>query len=365
MVAWIATLIVALPIASHQTDHLTGGGFDVPGSQSKAVSDSLEQNFAANADGIGVLLKAEPGASPSQRTAAVLRVRRAVAELDRVTLSPAAARRAEAQLQRTGVAMLPLRSDRSSDLLIDSATTLRTDLDPGTVDGGVTTYLAGQPTIWAGMQELSKEDLAKAEAGGFPIVALILLVVFGSLAAAALPLALGFISVIVTGALIYFISLNMETSVFVTNMASMIGIGVAIDYSLFILARYREERRAGRSEEEARCGGPRDLGTRGHLLGPGRDRLPRRALDGRQPGIALDGAGGDDRRRRLDPHRNHPAARADRDARRPGAARAASWPRSCLSSSTAFFAVRTVPQPPTRCFGSAGPQGSWPVPGRP
>ncbi len=253
LVAWIATLVVALPIASHQTDHLTGGGFDVPGSQSKAVSDSLEKDFAAHADGIGVLLKAEPNASPSQRTAAVLRVRRAVAELDRVTLSPAAAHSAEAQLQRTGVAMLPLRSDQSSDLLIDSATTLRGDLDPGTVDGGVTTYLAGQPTIWAGMQELSKKDLSKAEAGGFPIVALILLIVFGSLAAAALPLALGFISVIVTGALIYFISLNMETSVFVTNMASMIGIGVAIDYSLFILARYREERRAGRSEEEARA----------------------------------------------------------------------------------------------------------------
>ena len=119
--------------------------------------------------------------------------------------------------------------------------------------GGVTTYLAGQPTIWAGMQELSKEDLAKAESAGFPIVALILLVVFGSLAAAALPLALGFVSVIVTGALIYFISLEMATSVFVTNMASMIGIGVAIDYSLFILARYREERRAGREPDEARA----------------------------------------------------------------------------------------------------------------
>ncbi len=96
------------------------------------------------------------------------------------------------------------------------------------------------------MQELSKRDLAQAEVGGFPIVALILLVVFGSLAAAALPLALGFVSVIVTGALIYFISLQMTTSVFVTNMASMIGIGVAIDYSLFILARYREERARGR-----------------------------------------------------------------------------------------------------------------------
>ena len=58
---------------------------------------------------------------------------------------------------------------------------------------------------------------------------------------------------IVTGALIYFISLQMATSVFVTNMASMIGIGVAVDYSLFILARYREERRAGRGPDEARA----------------------------------------------------------------------------------------------------------------
>ncbi|HSR94306.1 MAG TPA: MMPL family transporter [Solirubrobacterales bacterium] len=252
LAGWAVVLVLALPIASHQTDHLTGGGFDVPGSQSKAVSESLERNFAGSADGIAVMLTTEPGATPAQQAAAIDRVRKAVAGLDGVTLPPPAARRAELQLQRTGAAMLPLRSDRSSDLLIDSAATLRTDLDPGAVQSGVTTYLAGQPTIWAGMQELSKKDLAKAEAGGFPIVALILLVVFGSLAAAALPLALGFVSVIITGALIYFISLNVETSVFVTNMASMIGIGVAIDYSLFILARYREERRAGRSEEEAR-----------------------------------------------------------------------------------------------------------------
>ena len=146
---------------------------------------------------------------------------------------------------------MPLRSELSPDDEIDAAGDLRTDLDPGTAQNGVTTYLAGQPTIWAGFQEFSKEDLSEAEMSGFPIVAIILLVVFGSLAAAALPLALGFVSVIVTGALIYFISLQMTTSVFVTNMASMIGIGVAIDYSLFILARYREERDAGRTDEEA------------------------------------------------------------------------------------------------------------------
>ena len=251
VIAWGLVLLLALPFASRQTEHLTGGGFDVPGSQSKAVSESLEREFGKDANGIAVLLRADPNAGAAARAAAVARVREAVAEIDRVTLPPAVAARGRAQLERTGTAMLPLRSTLNSDDQIDAAGDLRSDLDPGTPKAGVTTYLAGQPTIWAGLQELSKEDLAQAEFTGFPIVAIILLVVFGSLAAAALPLALGFVSVIVTGALIYFISLQMSTSVFVTNMASMIGIGVAIDYSLFILARYREERRAGRDDEEA------------------------------------------------------------------------------------------------------------------
>jgi len=253
LAGWIVVLGLALPLASRQTEHLTGGGFDVPGSQSKAVSDSLKKDFGGESNGIAVLLEAEPAAGAAARAAAVDRVRRAVAGLDDVTLRPSTAHAAAARLGRDGTAMLPLRSGLSSDQLIDQAATLREELDPGTAKAGVTTYLAGQPTIWAGMQELSKEDLAKAESGGFPIVALILLVVFGSLAAAALPLALGFVSVIVTGALIYFISLQMSTSVFVTNMASMIGIGVAIDYSLFILARYREERAAGRTPDDARA----------------------------------------------------------------------------------------------------------------
>jgi RND superfamily putative drug exporter len=257
---WVAIVVLAFPFASKQTDHLTGGGFDVPGSQSMKVSEALQEDFGSQADGIAVVLKAAPGASAAQRDRAVARVRAQVAKLEDVTLPPAAAAQARRQLQGTDAVLLPLRSDLTSDELIDKAATLREDLNPGDAAAGVTPYLVGQPTIWAGMQEISKEDLAKAESSGFPIVALILLVVFGSLAAAVLPLALGFVSVFVTGALIYFISLQMTTSVFVTNMASMIGIGVAIDYSLFILARYREEREAGREKREARA---RALSTSG------------------------------------------------------------------------------------------------------
>jgi uncharacterized membrane protein YdfJ with MMPL/SSD domain len=251
--AWVLIVALALPFAARQTDHLTGGGFDVPGSQSMKVSESLQEDFGSQADGIAVVLKAAPGATASQRDGALARVRSQVATLDEVSLPPGVAAQARRQLRRQDIVVVPLRSGLSSDELIDPAATLREDLHPGDAAAGVTPYLVGQPTIWAGMQEISKEDLAKAESSGFPIVALILLVVFGSLAAAALPLALGFVSVLVTGALIYFISLQMETSVFVTNMASMIGIGVAVDYSLFILARYREEREAGRDKGEARA----------------------------------------------------------------------------------------------------------------
>jgi RND superfamily putative drug exporter len=253
LAVWVAIVVAALPFAARQTEHLTGGGFDVPGSQSLAVSEALQKDFGAKADGIMVALKAASGSSRADRAAAVGRVRREVATIDEVALPLAAAAQGRRQLQRTGFAILALRSDQSSDELIDSAMTLREDLDPGTAAAGVTPYLVGQPTIWAGMQEISKRDLSRAEGTGFPIVALILLIVFGSLAAAALPLALGFVSVLVTGAVIYFISLQMTTSVFVTNMASMIGIGVAIDYSLFILARYREEREGGRGKREARA----------------------------------------------------------------------------------------------------------------
>jgi uncharacterized membrane protein YdfJ with MMPL/SSD domain len=177
-----------------------------------------------------------------------------------VALPPAATVAARRQLAHGDVAILPLRSERSADALIDTAGTLRDELDPGTAVGGVTPYLVGQPGVWAGFQEISKKDLSEAEATGFPIVLLILLVVFGSLAAALLPLTLGFASVLITGALIYFISLQMTMSVFVTNMASMIGIGVAIDYSLFILARFREEREAGADPALARS---RALATSG------------------------------------------------------------------------------------------------------
>jgi heme transporter len=80
--SWLVVVIAALPFASDQTSELTGGGFDVPGSGSKAASDAIERHFPSSSDGLAVVLRASPIAGAADRTASVGRVERAAAELE-------------------------------------------------------------------------------------------------------------------------------------------------------------------------------------------------------------------------------------------------------------------------------------------
>nr|MDP8943518.1 MMPL family transporter [Actinomycetota bacterium] len=251
--AWIVLLLASLPFSLRQTERLTSGGFDSPGSSSAAVDAALADFPGVERDRLAVLLAARPGGDAGRVRAEIRRIDRVAARLPHLELSE----RAEAAaLRRAGaesVTLVPLAVTGSVNEVSDVTVDLREELGVGEGPrGGVEPYLVGQQALWAGMQQLAKEDLAAAEAVGFPIVLLVLLAVFGSLAAAALPLALGATSVMVTGGAIFFLSRATDMSVFVTNLASMIGIGVAVDYSLFVLARYREEVRAGRPPEEAR-----------------------------------------------------------------------------------------------------------------
>jgi RND superfamily putative drug exporter len=251
LVAWVVVLVAAAPFASRQTENLTSGGFLVPGSGSEKVDQALADFEDAQRETLAVVLAQREGATPAAIRAEIDRVDRVAGEVDHAELTDAAAQRAKASAGQDTILVIPLDLEGSTDQLADTAVDMRDELDVGVVRDGVEPHLVGQQALWAGMQELSKEDLEAAETTGFPIVLLILLAVFGSLAAAALPLTLGLGAVFVTGAGIYFLSQATEMSVFVTNVASMIGIGVAVDYSLFVLARYREEIRDGRERDDA------------------------------------------------------------------------------------------------------------------
>ena len=153
-------------------------------------------------------------------------------------------------LLRSGrAALLPVDYLGSTSNSIDEATRLRHALVQTTPT--TQTSVIGEPAIWSDFEQAAKHQLARGEELGFPLILLILLAAFGTLAAAVAPLALGFASVFLTGAVIYWLSRSFEISVYVTNMASMIGIGVAVDYSLFIVSRFRRELREGASERDA------------------------------------------------------------------------------------------------------------------
>ena len=248
---WLLLLLAALPFAARQTEHLTSGGFEVPGSGSQVVDRNLERFEGAQREFMAVVLARREGASAAAVRREVDRVAEIADRLPHAELTPQAAAAAKRDAASASITVVPLAVDGNQDQTADLAVDFREEL--GTEPrGGVEPHLVGQQALWAGMQDLTKEDLESAEKIGFPIVLLILLAVFGSLAAAALPLALGFASVAITGAVIYFLSQATPMSVFVTNIASMIGIGVAVDYSLFVLARYREEMRGGAERDEAR-----------------------------------------------------------------------------------------------------------------
>ena len=140
-------------------------------------------------------------------------------------------------------ALVPLAYAGKSSNAIDEATQLRRALVQTTA--AVQTRVIGEPAIWSNFQSVSKKQLARGESIGFPLILLILLAGFGTLVAAVAPLALGFAAVFLSGAVIYGLSRSFEISVYVTNMASMIGIGVAVDYSLFIVSRFRRELHEG------------------------------------------------------------------------------------------------------------------------
>ncbi len=112
-------------------------------------------------------------------------------------------------------------------------------------------YVAGEEAAWIDMIDASVNDMTKAEVIGEPIAMLILLVVFGSLVAAFLPLGTAAGAIVVTLGGVVFLGRFMWVSSMALEMVTMIGLGVGIDYSLFIVSRYREELKRGRGVDDA------------------------------------------------------------------------------------------------------------------
>ena len=299
--AWLLLLVPSIYLAINQSGNLTGGGFEVEGSQSLHVQRELEQHFPdQGASPLALVAAPRADASFEDMNAAVAQLERIAAEVPSVKVVPNPQQPAP-QPDRPYVVTLQL--DFNNTGAVDVAKQLRTEgrhhRRPARRDrerqGQALRHRPGRSGCRRDLA--TKHDIAQAEQWNLPIVLIVLLAVFGSLAAAAMPLVLGICTVVVTMGLVYLLSMYTTMSVFVTSTVSMFGIALAIDYSLFILMRFREELRAGRDPAPGRGRGDGHLRSGGGAVRADRDRVGHGHLPDQHPGTAVDGHRRDPRRR--------------------------------------------------------------------
>jgi len=117
--------------------------------------------------------------------------------------------------------------------------------------GGFEVYHTGNAAFMADSMELAEGSMLTGEAIGISAAIIILAIVFGAIAAALLPIVLGIFSIIVALGLTALVGQTMDLTFTITNMITMMGLAVGIDYSLFVLTRFREERSRGLDRMDA------------------------------------------------------------------------------------------------------------------
>ena len=116
---------------------------------------------------------------------------------------------------------------------------------------GFTLIATGEPSINQDFSSTAEKDLRTGEIFGAGIALIILVLVFGALVTAAVPLVLAAATIVLALGITTLVGRVMDLSFFITNMITMIGLAMGIDYSLFVVSRFREERLAGREKVDA------------------------------------------------------------------------------------------------------------------
>jgi RND superfamily putative drug exporter len=239
--------LAAVPLAARESRHLELGGYTVPSSQSAHVEDVLARYYPqVSRTDAAVLLWPTRGAVSNEVEAAITRLERNLKGFHGIALTRSASEQARFAAGLVGPIVIPLRMSVGEDEAQTLVAQLTTRLPiTSHATPRIETHLLGESALSAAVTSASKTELAAAERVGFPLLLLILLGVFGSLGAAALPLAVAALALLFSGAVIYLLSLVTSLSIFTTNTASMFGIGVAVDYTVIILTRVRQELAVG------------------------------------------------------------------------------------------------------------------------
>ena len=239
VVAWAILIAVAIPFAPRVPDALRAGGFIRDDLESARAKTLLEQELGTPPSALVVAFHSDElvAGTPEFETAAAAAMRDipAAPHVVRVISHLLQPRQISADGHTAyDVVLLDLPADDSPDALPILRERLREA-------PGLTVELAGGPAFYGDVQTVSERDLQRSEIISLPLAALALLLVFGSVVAAGVPLVVGGSSVLVALAAIFVVAQLTPMSIFVLNLATLLGLGLGVDYSLLLTSRFREE----------------------------------------------------------------------------------------------------------------------------
>jgi RND superfamily putative drug exporter len=276
LAAWLLVLAVAGVGALGLADRLSGGGWYAADSDSARAIEATRDGFLGRGDTTITLVIRDDRHTVDEPAF----VTRATDAYEHVVSTPElAVDSAYGWGTTSGAASEPFVGDDDRT----TVTTLGLDLPDGDArrelphlqaeldriyaDQDLVVALVGPASVWGEINVLSEHGLLRAELLALPLLVVIMLAIYRGWIAAGLSLMVAVTSVVWTLGLLSVVTRYAELSVFVQNAATMLGLGVAVDYSLFLIARYREQRRAGQYSTAALTAA---LHTAGHtVLGSG------------------------------------------------------------------------------------------------
>ena len=229
VLAWVA-IAVGLGIFAPRAEHaLSGAGWEASGSESVAARAEIDESFGGQgAYALMVVVHGEGDLSPT-----IERVGQILAEDPRVASvsEPQLSKNGRTAIVQGGAAANPTEMVRAADELKGDLAALG--------DETISVSLTGAPGMWSDFNEANKEAMLKSELISWPVTLAILVLAFGSLVAAGLPLLLTILGLMASAGSLFLISHAFDVSIWAMNFALMFALALGIDYALFIVARFR------------------------------------------------------------------------------------------------------------------------------
>ncbi len=238
---WVLLMVVSLALTPQLERSLKGAGMTYEAGEARRTEQLLQQDLNFPADPLTLVFQA---ASAEELKQAQPELDRLLSQIRRIPGVNSATDTSQHQSHDhcTQYSLIRLQSKNVDAVsLVDN---VRQVLKQASLPN-LQTFLTGKAAVDQDILEISKADLTRAELIALPLTLIALLFVFGSLVAATLPIAVGILTVSITFGLLYFISQQMELSVFALNFSTMLGLGLGIDYSLLMVNRFREELHCG------------------------------------------------------------------------------------------------------------------------